>query len=292
MEKDEDGDSDTGDSDTGDSDTGEYDIHPWYRGFTGTIEKSGKNRYTSWGSITQERNNFVVNELPVGYWTSKFKIFLDGLLENKDIKKVKNYSTPKKVKFVITPHKDGIECNTQTLKLHKYISTSNMVAFDENGQIKKYSNVSDIINSFCKVRITYYIKRKKKTLDTIKNDILFLSNKKRFLMEVMEGTIELFEEKGKSRKTRKLSDLVSELEEKKYDKILKGDVDNEESSKSENGYEYLLRLQFRSITEEQINKLSKEIDSHIKSRDTLLKTSEKQLWINDLNEFKNEYEKW
>ena len=53
-----------------------------------------------------------------------------------------------------------------------------------------------------------------------------------------------------------------------------------------------MRLQFRSITEENIDKLKNDIDSNIKIRDKLKKTSEKDMWINDLNEFEKEYKKW
>ena len=31
------------------------EIHPWYRGFTGNIEKTGDQKYTSWGNIKVEK---------------------------------------------------------------------------------------------------------------------------------------------------------------------------------------------------------------------------------------------
>ena len=58
------------------------------------------------------------------------------------------------------------------------------------------------------------------------------------------------------------------------------------------GYDYLLRLQFRSITEERINKLKNDIASKIKGSDLLTKKSEKDLWISDLDEFEKAYVKW
>ena len=51
-------------------------------------------------------------------------------------------------------------------------------------------------------------------------------------------------------------------------------------------------VQFRSITEEKINKLKNDIDSKIKIRDSLSNTTEKQLWIQDLDEFEKAYVKW
>ena len=269
-------------------------IHPWYRGFTGKIVQSSESKYISWGNVTNEKRTKVVDELPIGLWTDNFKEFLDNLLEEKVIKNVKNYSTPKKIRFVITESKDGIICNEENLKLSKFIHTSNMVLFNEKGCIKKYDNVDEIIDEFCTIRLEYYVKRKKYMLGQLERDIKFLGNKRRFLEEIMSGGIKLFEDKGKSRKSRKTIDIVTELEEKGYDKDdkeLKYDNDDEEENKS-NGYNYLLRLQFRSITEEKIDKLDNDIASKTKARDNLFNTNEKQLWINDLDEFQKEYVKW
>ena len=274
------------------------EIHPWYRGFTGTIEKSGGNRYTSWGNITKEKRITVVDELPVGMWTDNFKEHLDSLLEEKVIKSVKNYSTPKKVRFNITESEEGLNCNLKNLGLHTYIYTSNMVLFTADGTIKKYGSVDEIIDDFCKVRLEYYVKRKSYNLMQLNKDIKFLGNKKRFLQEVMNGDIKLFDDSGSKRKSRKTADIVTELEERGYDKDIKdekNDEDEDEESEekdAESGYVYLLRLQFRSITEENIDKLSKDIASKIKTRDELSGTTEKQLWLNDLDEFETAYHKW
>lgn len=267
------------------------EIHPWYRGFTGTIEKTTENRYTSWGNITKENSFKIVDELPVGVWTDKFKEHLDSLLEDKILKKVKNYSTPKKVRFCITESNDGILCNKENLKLSSYIYTSNMVLFTSNGTIKKYNSVDEIINDFCKVRFDYYIKRKAHILSQLNKDIKFLGNKKRFLKEVMNGDIKLFDDSGSKRKSRKTIDILSDLQERGYDKENINIKEKDEDEK-ESGYNYLLRLQFRSITEEKINKLKKDIASLTKNRDELLGTSEKQLWLDDINEFETEYKKW
>ena len=271
-------------------------IDPWYRGYTGKIESCGDSKYTSWGNIIEEKKTKVVNELPIGMWTDNFKEYLDDLLEEKVIQKVKNYSTPKHVRFVITESADGLLCDLKNLKLYKYIYTSNMVLFDSNGKITKYNNVDEIINEFCKVRLVYYTKRKNYMIQNLEHDIKFLGNKKRFLEEIMKGDIKLFDDAGKTRKSRKTLDIFKDLEKRGYDKEIKvlknkEDEEDDEDEKS-NGYDYLLRLQFRSITEEKINKLKNDIDSKIKIRDSLSNTSEKQMWIQDLDEFEKAYVKW
>jgi len=272
-------------------------IDPWYRGYTGKIESSGDSKYTSWGNIIEEKKTKVVNELPIGMWTDNFKEYLDDLLEEKVIHKVKNYSTPKYVRFVITESDDGLLCDVKNLKLYKYIYTSNMVLFDSKGKITKYNNVDEIINEFCQVRLVYYTKRKNYMIQKLDHDIKFLGNKKRFLEEIMTGDIKLFDDKGKIRKSRKTLDIFKDLEKRGYDKEVKesknkDDEEDNENDDKNNGYDYLLRLQFRSITEEKINSLKNDIDSKIKIRDSLSNTSEKQMWIQDLDEFEKAYVKW
>jgi DNA topoisomerase-2 len=269
------------------------EIHPWYRGFNGSIEKTDEFKYTSWGNITEEKKNKIVDELPIGMWTDNFKEYLDTLLEKKLLKKVKNYSTPKDVRFVLTEENDGIICNQDTLKLKKYISTSNMVLFTDKGTIKKYNSVDDIIDEFCKVRYEFYKKRKKYQLDHLEYEIKFLGNKRRFLEEVMNGTIKLFnDDTGEIRTSRKMSEIYTELQERGYDKEIKNNNDDDDEKDDEKGYNYLLSLQFRSITKEKINKLKNDIDSKLLDKDTLKAKSEKDIWLKELEELKSAYLKW
>lgn len=268
------------------------ELTPWYREHTGLIEKVDETKFISYGNITTEKRTKIVDELPIGYWTDNFKVFLDGLLEEKIIKKVKNYSTPKKVKFVITETSNGIKCNMKNLKLHKYLYTSNMVMFDENKRIKKFDSVYRIIDSFCKVRLLYYKKRKKHQLNNLKNVVKYMGNKRRFLEEVLNGDFKLFDDSGSRRKSRKTDDLFKDLEDRGYDKNTKDCDNNDSKDKGEKGYDYLLRLQFRSITEENIKKLDNDIDTKTKLKDKLEKTSVKKLWVNDLDDFQKAYEKF
>src|SRR5205807_1439228 len=48
------------------------------------------------------------------------------------------------------------ELTLDNMKLKKNINTSNSVAIDIHGKIKKYDTVEDILDSFCRVRLEYY----------------------------------------------------------------------------------------------------------------------------------------
>ena len=258
-------------------------LKPWYRGHTGEIVEDSENdkKYVSWGRIEKKGSKTVIEELPVGIWTDKYKEQLERWKEEKYIKDFKNHSTPKNVKFTISESRDGMACNVNNLKLYNTINTSNMCLFTESDQLRKFDTIEEIIDSFCKVRYAYYVKRKKHRLNSLLHSIKFLGNKKRFLECVRDGKIKLFEKVNGARQSRSSVDMIAELEEKGFDK-----------EKGDDEYNYLLRLQFRSITSENIDKLANDIDSLIKIAEKLEKTSESKLWIADLTEFESEYTKW
>lgn len=263
---------------------------PWYRGHTGDMTSEGEGKYTTWGRVDLDNKGKAhVSELPAGMSTSSFVDFLEKMKENKHISNYKNYSTPKDISFTITESSEGISCDVNNLKLFKNIRTTNMVAFTENGAIKKFNSAEEIIDSFCQVRYLYYVKRKERILKNLDRTIKILGNKKRFLQEVRDGIFKLFEDVKGKRQSRKTVDIIKELEEKGYDRDMECEDTEEEDRK---GYEYLLRLQISSITAEKIDKLENDIFSNISKRDELKATSEDKLWIRDLEEFENEYVKW
>jgi len=270
------------------------ELTPWYRGHTGDMTSEGDGKYTTWGRVDLDNKGKAhVSELPVGMSTSSFVDFLEEMKENKHISNYKNHSTPKDISFTITESSEGISCDVNNLKLFKHIRTTNMVAFTENGAIKKFNSAEEIIDSFCQVRYLYYVKRKERILKNLDRTIKILGNKKRFLQEVRDGIFKLFEDVKGKRQSRKTVDIIKELEQTGYDRDTDGEeTEEEDGDENRKGYEYLLRLQISSITAEKIDKLHNDIASNISEREELKATSEDKLWIRDLEEFENEYVKW
>lgn len=287
------------------------DMIPWYRGHNGTMERtSDSTKFISRGDIKSDKKKFVIDELPVGVWTDDYRQMLEKMIEEKKIKDFNNGSSPKHVKFTITPIEGGVEMTLDGMKLSSVIRTSNMCTFTTNEQLKRYGSVEELLDEFCRVRYDFYTKRKQRQQAEIENNAKLMGNKKRFLMEVRDETIHFFEERKGKKYSRKTSDLYAELEKRGYDKIVdkiddknKGDdtetkEDHEQvdsvgnNAETDRAYDYLLRLQFRSITEERINELQNDIDSSIKELEKIKKTNEKELWKNDLDEFAVAYKKW
>lgn len=248
---------------------------PWYRGFKGEIieDETKKNRFISKGIIERDvKDNLIVKELPIGLWTDDFKEKLEDMLETKVLVSVKNYSTPVDVHFEIKEFPDGIKCSEDNLKLKEYIHVSNLVAFTETGKIRKFNSVYEIIDAFCKVRYEYYILRKLNIIKEYEKILKTLKNKRRFIQEIIDDILIIF----------KLDDenVLKNIKERNFDTDEKG------------GYDYLLSIQTRSYTQKKLDELDKEVLKYESLLDTIIKTTEKNLWLNDLNRFKNEYIKF
>lgn len=263
----------------------EDDIIPWYRGFNGTIEKISKNKYITKGIIERKTvrgvNKVIVKELPVYLWIDKFKDHLDTLLENKNIKSYKNYSSDVEINFEIDELKESeFECNEETLKLTTTISSNNMVMFSKEGQLKKYDDISTIMEEFCEVRSEFYKKRKEYILQDFKNKLLILTNKMKFLKEVMDGDL-IIQDIDED-------DLCKEMKKRGY--YYMNDTKDEEESKL-SGYSYLINMNIRSFTKQKLESLQKEIDSIKEKVKDIENTTEKKMWLDDLKELEVEYKK-
>lgn len=280
-------------------------IKPWYLGFKGEINLLTEGKYITYGKIEENKKSCRVTELPIGTWINDFEDQLASFKEDKLIKNYKNHSDPDNVDFTVFEDENGFECNMNNLKLTSFISTKNMVLFDSLGKLKKYANVDMIIDEYCKVRFDFYVKRKKYNLIRMEKEILQLQNKKRFLEEVRDGIIELFHERNGKREYIETEKIVQCLNERKYNKenefvieINEEDEKEDEDEKEENknekesskhGFEYLLRLQISSITKEKIAKLTNEITVKESEKDKLQSLSEKDLWLNELDELTKVY---
>lgn len=259
---------------------------PHYKGFKGEIVNDNNKRFITYGIITpSEKNTFTVSELPIGMSNTKFKEICDDLLcppEPKtkgkkkvqpSLKKADMYSTPNNINFKLTPIND-FECNITNLKLYSYLSTTNMVLFDDKEKLKKYDSVDKILENFCIVRYDYYVKRKIYILKDLENSMKQLKNKVRFITDVNSKKLNIVNTSH--------SDIVSALTESGYDKK-EDDTDD---------YGYLLRMQISSLTKEKAAQLKHEFDQEMKKYNTIKETSEKDMWKMELQEFVTNYKQW
>ena len=269
------------------------DFIPYYEGFQGKISKISDEKFLFKGVYEKVGPDKIkVTELPVGYWTEDFKELLEELIDPspaKDGKKVsaiiKDYDDMSKdtnVDFTITFAKGKLEelekingdhgCNgvEKLLKLYTTNTTTNMHLFDADDILHKYEKVSEIIDAYYQTRLKLYGSRKEYMIDTLEKDLVTLSNKARYIQEVLEGTIDL-----RKKKREEVNDM---LQSKGYDKI---DDDSD--------YKYLVRMPMDSVTEENVEKLLKEKGNKEMELERVKTTTIQQMWLGELEQLKELY---
>lgn len=272
----------------------ENTLLPWYRGFKGEIGIDDSGKIYNRGIIIPGKKDgeYRITEIPINMLIESFDLKLDQMVANKELKSKKNNSSEKDINsidFTVVAQEDGITPSIKTLGLESKISTSNMTLFTKNYKIHQYKNVDNILDEFCRTRYEYYTKRKDYLLKDLNEQLKYVSNRYRFAKEVKDDELVL---KGRNKK-----DVIKEMEEKGYDKKLevkkkvKDEDENKEEKDSRMGYAYLFNMKIISVTNELLAKLLKE-KGNIEDKITELKnTTEKDIWLRELDEFLTEYNK-
>lgn len=269
---------------------------PYYEGFRGQIVKLTDSKFLFKGVYEKIGTDKIrVTELPVGYWTQDFKEHLESLTEvsvDKNGKKtqpiIRDYDDMSKdttVDFTITFQRDklaelesiigdnninGVE---KILKLCSSGSTTNMHLFNEEDKLKKYDKISDIIDDYYTVRLELYDTRKKQMIVSLNKELMVLSNKARYIQEILNDTIDL---------RKKKKDQVTEmLTQKGFNTI----DDDEE-------FRYLVKMSMDSVTEENVDKINKEHADKQNELHIVETTTIQQMWLHELSMLEEEYLKY
>jgi DNA topoisomerase-2 len=252
-----------------------------------------------------------ITELPIGTWTDDYKEFLEKLMEvpatsdkDKDkgksgdktasstpvLKEYSDMSTDTVIDITVTfhpsyPHtpKDLaaaiVDADAGTNKLEKLLglfttqSTTNMNLFDAREKLRKYATIYDIIEDYYVERLALYAKRKAAMLAQLANELRVLSNRAKYIQEILDDKLEL------RRQTKEA--IFAKMTAHSYEHI---DGDTE--------FKYLLKMPMDSVTDENVKHLLAERDTKRAQHQGLTDTSIQALWTRDLDELEVEYKKW
>ncbi|GAA95892.1 uncharacterized protein L969DRAFT_82619 [Mixia osmundae IAM 14324] len=269
---------------------------PWYRGYKGEIVRLGADKFKCLGVWSQpDEDTLEITELPVRVWTQTYKELLEAWIQGTEkapalIKDYKEYHANTTVHFKLqltakgkeAIAKDGIE---KTFKLSSAVSTGNMVCFDLQGKIQKYSTPEAILDAFYDFRLTFYQKRKEYLTKELELAHQRLSNQARFILAIINKELVIA--------NRKRAELVAELRAKSYQPFPRGkrvavDVDEDDAANdaldlSAADYEYLFGLALSTLTAEKAAKLLAQRDEKEAELNILLAKTPKMLWIEDLD---------
>ena len=284
------------------------ELNPWYRGFIGSIVKSGDNSYMSYGIYKRTNNSQVeIQELPIRTWTDKYKEFLESMIidNSKDKKKpnqcLRNYSSQcsdTKVSFTLTfasdklddllydetRNKDGLNKFEKLFKLSSKVNTSNMVLYDKNGFLKKYKNPNDILKDFIEVRLECYVNRKNYQLKNLERELVILNARVKFILEFISGDIVIAK--------RSKNELIEQLVNRKYPNMDKDEIINDSINHSTNGFDYLIKMPIYNLTKERIDELNKDNDMKTEMYQNLKDKTIDRIYYDELIELEKEYKKF
>ncbi|KAH9992512.1 DNA topoisomerase [Russula compacta] len=266
---------------------------PWWRGFKGTIKKTGDHKYDVTGIASKINDTTVeITELPIHKWTQTYKAELEAMIGEKGDGAVKDYKEHHdnvNVHFVVSMGAKELEKAeeqglTEFFKLTSKINTSNMICFDFDGKIKKYNSPEEIIEEFYPKRLAFYQKRKDYLANELQLQFEKLSNQARFVKMIISKELVI--------SNRKKADIVEELHQKNEDAEDNDDEAEEATATgSSTDYDYLLSMAIWSLTKEKIERLLQQAADKEKELLALLELTPIRIWNTDLDRFVEEWEK-
>lgn len=179
-----------------------------------------------------------------------------------------------------------------------------MVLFDHAGCLRRYDSVNDILKEFYQVRCELYKKRKQYMEGMLGAESLKLDNIARFILEKIEGKIKV--------ENLKKAEICKILKDRKYDpdpvtkwrqkiardqgyegdEVNQDEEEEQQQSSATKDYDYLLGMPIWNLTMEKKDDILKQQKAKGDELARLKAKSPSQLWLDDLDEFLNELDKY
>ena len=148
-----------------------------------------------------------------------------------------------------------------------------MNLFNSEDKLKKYENVEEIIDDYYEIRFEYYEDRKEYIINTLEKDIIILSNKVKYIKEILDETIDL--------RKKKKQEIIDMLVEKKY-YMIEDDKD----------FKYLVKMPMDSVSEENVEKMLNEHKEKDNELNLIKSTTIEEMWLSELEILENEYKEY
>jgi len=247
-------------------------LKPWLSEFSGEWKRDLTNPNTWKIKGLHKVNNtttVTVSEIPPNFTYDKYEKHLNNLIEKKIIKSYEDNSS-EKVEYILKFNratlkdliiKDKLE---KTLKLISQ-ETENLTTIDENGELKIFSRVEDIVEHFVSVRLEFYKKRKAYIISKLERELLVISNKARFIKEIIEERLKVNNVPKKA--------IEGYLQKGKFNKV-------------DGSFNYLLNMPIHSLTKERFKDLMNQELGKKAELVKLKKANHTEMYISDLNELK------
>ena len=251
-------------------------IRPYIRGIKKSNWKFEEGNWYNYGEwkFNQAKDLMIITDLPADISYEDFEKLLYKYKDEDYIKDWKNKSVDGGVNYEITfPKKQlAIEMKrdrsgkrlANKFKLIKQVPEDLLWLLDENHKLKYFQNKNEVIEYFVNYRMTIYTERKKKLVKILEQRYKENSDLVKFIELVCKGKLKI--------RNRSKADIKIDMDEFKLPMAL-------------------ISTPMSKCTIEERDELLKQNEDIKKELEYIRNTSEKQMYINDLNELKKELEK-
>ena len=248
-------------------------LQPWYRGFRGSISPCGNAdgaTFKTVGVFEICGTDVSITELPIGTWTTSYKVFLDGLVDKKMVASYTEKCTDVDVDINVKLLGDHEEDVAALLKLSSTLRTSNMHLYSSSNRIKKFSSVKEIEEEHFHARFQAYVFRKEYVLKVLTHDLSLLESKLRFVESKLSGTIVI--------DNVSFDEAIRKLEEAGLPRLGARFDDDDKT------YAYVTSLNMFDVTSERVVKLRKQVELKKFELDKVVTSNVPQMWSAELDE--------
>ena len=209
-----------------------------------------------------------ITELPPSMTYEKYETILDNLVDSKQIVSYEDNCSDN-VNYTIKLTRENLSLLTdeKIIKMFKLeeSETEIFTTLDEMGKVKIFESDVEIIEYFTNYRLGFYSLRKDKMLSDLRHEAKILSNKGKFIKNILDGKLEI--------KNKPKNEIIVSIETLSIEKI-------------DDSYDYLLRMPLWSLTFEIFEKMKKDWASLKKEIEDLEKIEPKDMYLTDLKDLK------
>lgn len=244
---------------------------PWWKDYSGPVEQVNETTQYIMKGVYRVVNTTTIHitELPPSMTFQKYEAHLNSLQDRGIIYSYDDNSTDGinyTLKFARATlanliAKDKLD---QTLKMAES-QTENLTCLNELGKLILFDDVSQVIEYFVNFRLSFYDKRKDYLIKKYSDDLVYLSNRARFIKLIIDGKLKV--------NNVPRVQIVESLSKLKFDQI--------------NGsYSYLLSMPIHSLTKETYEQLLNEVETKKTELEEIKKKLPKEMYKEDLLELR------
>lgn len=218
---------------------------PWWKDFNGEVTQVDETNQYSMRGVYEVVNTTTVKitDLPPSMTFQKYEAHLNSLLDRGIIYSYDDNSSDGInyiIKFSRSTLADLVSRGKldQTLKMVE-TETENLTCLDERGKLIIFNDAHEVVEYFVRFRLVFYSKRKSYIINKITEELVYLSNRARFIKMILDGKLKI--------NNRPKAEIAIELEANKFDKI-------------SDSYNYLLNMPIHSLTKETYEALLADVE--------------------------------